>query len=296
MIAPLVQAAPKKLLVVEVTMGYRHASIETAERVLTQLANQTGEFTLDYVRQPPGAPTIVFKPRPGPAGESDPAYQQALKKFESDHAAYEAALKAWVPKAVEALQALAPANLAKYDGVIFDSTTGALPLPDKAAFLKWIAEGHAFIGVHSATDTFHDDKDFIEMLGGEFKTHGPQVEVECLNEDPKHPATEMLPAKWVVFDEIYQFKNHDRAAVHELLALDKHPNEKTPGFYPLAWCKQYHRGRVFYTALGHRDEIWDPAASDRKNSPEVAKLFQQHVLGGIRWALRLTGGTAEPNR
>jgi type 1 glutamine amidotransferase len=104
----------------------------------------------------------------------------------------------------------------------------------------------------------------------------------------------MLPAKWDVFDEIYQFKNHDRAAVHELLVLDKHPNDKTPGFYPLAWYKQYHKGRVFYTALGHRDDVWDPAAADRKNSPEVAKLFQQHVLGGIRWALGLAEEGAAP--
>src|SRR5258708_32357821 len=44
--------------------------------------------------------------------------------------------------------------LKDYDGVIFANTTGDLPLPDKQGFLDWIKSGHAFIGIHSATDTF----------------------------------------------------------------------------------------------------------------------------------------------
>lgn len=291
-----VRAAPKRLLVVEVTTGYRHSSIETAEKVIAQLARDSGEFTVDFVRQPPGCPKIVFKPNPGPKGPDDPAYKASLRKFEADNAVYQAALAKWMPVAAEALKPLAPDNLKQFDGVLFASTTGNLPLPDKAGFLKWIADGHAFIGVHSATDTFHDYPAFIEMLGGEFKIHGPQVEVECLNEDPAHPATHSLPAQWTVFDEIYQFKNYERSKVHNLLSMDKHPNNKTPGYYPVSWCKQYGTGRVFYTSLGHREEIWDPAATDRKNTPEVAKQFQQHVLGGIRWALGLAQGSSEPQK
>ena len=61
-----------------------------------------------------------------------------------------------------------------------------------------------------------------------------------------------------MFDEIYQFKNFDRTKVHGLLTLDKHPNDKTPGNYPIAWCKDYGKGRVFYTSLGHREDVWDP--------------------------------------
>lgn len=47
-----------------------------------------------------------------------------------------------------------------------------------------------------------------------------------------------------------------------------------PADLPLAWAKMHGEGRVFYTALGHRDELWDDPR------------FQQHVLGGIRWVLR----------
>src|SRR4051812_14371740 len=42
--------APKKLLVVTVTKGFRHSSIPTAEKVLGELAQKSGAFTVDYVR------------------------------------------------------------------------------------------------------------------------------------------------------------------------------------------------------------------------------------------------------
>ena len=46
---------------------------------------------------------------------------------------------------------------------------------------------------------------------------------------------------------------------------------------------------MFYTAIGHRDDIIDasPDMKDRKNSVAIAKAYQQHVLGGIEWALGL---------
>jgi type 1 glutamine amidotransferase len=85
--------------------------------------------------------------------------------------------------------------------------------------------------------------------------------------------------------------------VHELLTLDKHPNEKTPGHYPISWCKMYGKGRVFYTSLGHREDVWDPetpARFKRENSQEVSQAYQQHILGGIKWALGLAPGDATP--
>ena len=50
MMATLLQAAPKKLLVVTTTTGFRHSSIPTVEKILAQLAKDSGEFTVDFVR------------------------------------------------------------------------------------------------------------------------------------------------------------------------------------------------------------------------------------------------------
>src|SRR5690348_315956 len=49
-------AGPKKVLVVTVTKGFRHSSIATAERVLGQLAEKSGLFTVDYARVEPTDP------------------------------------------------------------------------------------------------------------------------------------------------------------------------------------------------------------------------------------------------
>jgi type 1 glutamine amidotransferase len=190
------------------------------------------------------------------------------------------------------------AALQNYDAVIFANTTGDLPLPDPQAFLDWIKSGKGFVGAHSATDTFPGFRPYIEMIGGEFKTHGAQVSVDIINQDKECAACRHLPMTWTVFDEIYQMKNFDRTKVHGLLTLDKHPNNKTPGDYPIAWIKEYGQGRVFYTSLGHREDVWEPNSPAQgggfKNSPEVALAYQQHLLGGIKWALGLEKGDAKP--
>jgi uncharacterized protein len=292
--------APKKVLVVTVTAGFRHSSIPTSEKILEQLAKESGKFTVDFVRQPAGEPKAPSRLKAG-------ADEAAQKKYAEDEKAYNAAGPAWTAKLAEALKPLSPANLKNYDAVMFVSTTGDLPLPDKQGFVDWIASGKGFMGIHAAADTFEQTGKFpgfapyIAMLGGAFKTHGPQVTVECLNQDSKHAACAHLPAKWTVFDEIYQFKEFERSKVHGLLSLKElslQGKEATPGDYPVAWTKMHGKGRVFYTSLGHREDIWDPTYEQggRKNSAEIAKQYQQHVLNGILWTLGLAKGDATPQK
>jgi uncharacterized protein len=271
--AMTLQAAPKKLLVVTTTTVFRHSSIPTAEKVLAQLAQSSGEFTVDFVEQPPDKPRDVKR-----------------DATDEEKAAHKIAEDKWNDTLKTALEKLSPDNLKNYDGVVFASTTGDLPIPDKQGFLDWIKAGHAFIGIHAASDTFHGWPGYIDMLGGEFARHGNQVSVDCLNQDPSNPATASLPKVWTISqEEIYQFKNYDPTKVHDLLILDKHPESGAPGHYGVSWCKDYGAGKVFYTSLGHREDLWDtdPNIRDRKNSVEIAKQYQAHVLGGIEWALGL---------
>lgn len=266
--------SPKHVLVVSTTVGFRHSSIETAEKVIAELGQQSGAFTVDYARLSPNAPE--FKGADG----------------KSDKTKYEPAVKALLAGKMSATA------LKNYDAVIFANTTGDLPLPDPQAFVDWVKAGHGFVGVHSATDTFPGFAPFNEMIGGHFKTHGAQVSVDIINQDKDCAACKHLPASWTVFDEIYQLKDFDRAKVHGLLTLDKHPNDKTPGDYPIAWLKEFGQGRVFYTSLGHREDVWEPNSpaqkGEIKNAPEVALAYQQHLLGGIKWALGLKKCDAKP--
>lgn len=273
--APAAPPQAKRALVVTTTAGFRHSSIPTAEKVIAELAKSSGEFTVEYARLETG--TAEFKRPDG----------------KPDRAKILAALKTILA------EKMSPEALRKYDAVIFANTTGDLPLPDPQAFLDWIKEGHAFIGMHAATDTFPGFQPYTEMIGGHFRTHGPQVEVNIINQDPECPACRHLGGTWTVYDEIYQLKDFDGSKVHRLLSLnelmlnanDIKNKKATPGDYPVAWCKEYGKGRVFYTSLGHREDIWDPTWKDkdgtRKNTPRVATQYQQHILGGIRWALKL---------
>src|SRR5512146_323372 len=46
-------AAPKKVLVVTVTTGFRHSSIPVAEKVIAELGKNSQAFTVDYARVEP---------------------------------------------------------------------------------------------------------------------------------------------------------------------------------------------------------------------------------------------------
>jgi len=245
-------AAPKKVLVVTVTKGFRHSSIPTAERVLAELGKADGSYEVDYVRT------------------------------DADMAAK-----------------MTPTALEGYDGVIFANTTGDLPIPDVGAFLRWLEGGKAFLGMHSATDTFRGHKPlhpYTVMINGEFLTHGDQVDVEAFNGDPAFPSNRHLGGSFKVFDEIYILSGYQRKAVKALLDLDQHPNTRMPGHYPISWARFYGKGRVWYTSLGHREDVWDadPELKGRRNDVSVSQAYQKHILGGIRWALGLEAGDATP--
>ena len=182
-IASLIPAAhgadPKKVIVVTVTTGFRHSSIPTAEKILQKLADESKAFTIvDFARQPSGdVPKKPNKPGDLKADADDKAkarYAEELKKYEeaiakwtaADDEKVKSAQANWDADMKASMAKLSPENLAKVDGVIFANTTGDLPLPDKEGFIKWIEAGHALMAMHSASDTFHGFKPFVDALGG----------------------------------------------------------------------------------------------------------------------------------
>ncbi len=287
---------PKKLLVVTVTTGFRHSSIETAERVIEELGKKSGKFTVDFVRQPDGQPKGPGRAPEKKEGESDESFNNRKSAFSMALAQFNAITSVWT-RDVKGYMAeqMAIEKLRGYDGFIFANTTGDLQLPDREGFIDLIAEGRAFVAMHSGSDTYHPFRRYVDMLGGEFETHKAQVEVEPLRHDPEHPAVKPIPEGFKVFDEIYIIKSFEKSQVRGLLGLNAHPNDATPGYFPISWCKPFGKGRVFYTSLGHREDVWDPAWNPeaRKNAPAIAEAYQEHILNGILWALRLVEGAEE---
>jgi uncharacterized protein len=207
-----VQARPR-IAVVTATAGFRHDSIEAAERILGQLA-AAKNVDVEYLRT-----------------------DEELRQRVGFHG---------------------------LTAVFFVNTTGELSTEARESLLAWIRRGGTFAGIHSATDTWHLSNDYIDMIGAEFATHPPDLEATIVVEDTGHPATRGLPSPHVMFEEIYEFVRFDRTNVRLLLSS---------GGAPLAWEKRYGNGEVLYTALGHREDVWESA------------WFRAHVSGIIDWAL-----------
>ena len=176
---------------------------------------------------------------------------------------------------------ISEAGLRRYDAVLF-YTTGELPMDDtqKRALVDFVRAGKGFAGVHSATDTFYQWAEYGEIIGGYFDGHPWHEEVTVRVERTNHPSTAHLPGNFAITDEIYQFKNWSRDRVQVLLSLDPASVDlNAPGVnrpdrdFALAWTRSYGAGRVFYTALGHRAEVWND------------ERFQRHLLGGLHWVM-----------
>src|SRR5882762_7208177 len=91
---------PKKILVVTTTTGFRHSSIETAERILQKLGRDSGAFTVDYARvTPPQAPNKPNPPKD--TGDADKLkaetekFNAAMETFKAADARYQEQLKAY---------------------------------------------------------------------------------------------------------------------------------------------------------------------------------------------------------
>jgi type 1 glutamine amidotransferase len=200
-----------------------------------------------------------------------------------------------------------PETLAKFDAFLFE-TTGDLTqekgsdsyppmLKDgKAALLKAIAGGKGFVGCHCASDTFHSPGDrgknqerdkldpYIAMLGGEFIVHGAQQKAFMRLVDSKFPGTKELK-DFELNEEWYALKNF-APDMHVILVQDTEGMkggmyERPP--FPATWARMHEKGRVFYTSMGHREDVWE--------NP----IFQGLLLGGLSWAFGNVEADVTPN-
>ncbi|MFN7812723.1 MAG: ThuA domain-containing protein [Planctomycetia bacterium] len=242
----------KRLLLVSVTRGFRHSSIPVAEAEIEALGRGQARFHLDVLRG---------------------SVEQGKEPDEE--------LKARFAKA------FAPETLAAFDGVIFASTTGELPIPNLDGFLDWIRSGKAFIGFHAASDTLKSSDAYCEMIGGHFEGHpwnAPQEHGFVVHE-PQHRLAGMFAERFRFKDEIYRYDRRFKPEnVRVLISIDMQASKpQEPYHVPVSWIRDYGKGRVFYTNFGHNEATWqDP-------------VFRSHAIQGIGWALARFDAPAAPN-
>jgi type 1 glutamine amidotransferase len=204
-----------------------------------------------------------------------------------------------------------PEKLAAFDAFMF-YTTGDLteagtdknpPMSaeGKAAFLDLIKKGKGFVGTHSASDTFHSpgNKDhgharfvqdgdnvdpYVAMLGAEFIIHGAQQKGYMSCVDKKFPGMSAAGGGFNMLEEWYTLKDHAKN-MHVLLVQERQLKGSMydrPA-YPATWARMHEKGRVFYTSMGHREEIW------------LNPMFQSILLGGLSWAFGNVTADVTPN-
>ncbi|WP_168355988.1 ThuA domain-containing protein [Sphingomonas gei] len=195
--------------------------------------------------------------------------------------------RGWSSYATENAAVFNPAQLARFDAVVFASATGDLFTPDqREAFRAWIAAGHGFVGLHGAGDGSHPDW-YQAMLGyGGYTGHPGGADhfqqSELILLDRTHPATRHLPPRWRWTEEYYAYSQPPRDDAHILARLDEtgmrlEPKHRMGDKHALIWWRCEGKARIFYSALGHNPESW--------SDPAHLKL----VDGAIGWAVRKAG-------
>ncbi|MEM8861300.1 MAG: ThuA domain-containing protein [Chloroflexota bacterium] len=203
----------------------------------------------------------------------------------------EASSRSWDLDTTEDASVFTDAGLQNYDVVVFLSTTGdILDTSQQEAFERFIQAGGGFVGIHSATDTEYDWPWYEGLVGAYFQNHPPGTQTaNIFVADSTHPSTEFLPLPWTFRDEWYNFQTNPAAnnEISVLLWLDESSYMGgTMGVqHPIAWYRNYDGGRSWYTAAGHRSELY--------TDPEH-ELFRRHIAEGIEWAATNDNSTPLP--
>ncbi|MGL1886145.1 MAG: ThuA domain-containing protein [Reichenbachiella sp.] len=214
---------------------------------------------------------LIFSKTAGFRHESIPAGIEAIKKI--------GAKNGYVVDATEDASLIRDENLAKYQVVIFLSTTmDVLNKQQQNDFERFIQAGGGFVGIHAATDTEYDWPWYNQLVGAYFSSHpnNPNVRTaELYVEDANHISMDSIPNRFEVTDEFYNFKSIQADKINVLLKIDEDTYEggTNEGNHPMSWYQAFDGGRSFYTALGHTNEMF------------VNPLFVIHLEGGIKYAL-----------
>ena len=180
--------------------------------------------------------------------------------------------KGWAMVVTDKGGAFNPATLRQFDAVIWNNISGdVLTLSQRRAFQTWLEQGGAYIGMHgSAGDpAYFWDWYADRLLGVRFIGHpmNPQFQdARVMVQAPDHPAARGLPREWTMNDEWYSFRTSPRAAGATVIATLDEKSYSPVGMmnqdlrmgddHPIAWTNCVGKGRMFYSAIGHRPETY----------------------------------------
>jgi type 1 glutamine amidotransferase len=178
-------------------------------------------------------------------------------------------------------------DLGQYDLLAFYTNGMPFSVRQMQNVLDAVAAGKPCVGFHAANDSGAGPviEPFLAMLGGAFVSHGAQQKARMRVTSPKFPGVEGLGDGFELFEEWYAMKNFAKdmhvILMQETKGMQGDMYQRPP--YPSTWARMHGKGRVYYTALGHREDVW------------TNPIFQQIILGGLSWALGRADTDITPN-
>ena len=160
---------------------------------------------------------------------------------------------------------LNPENLDKYDGLMIYANHEQITPEQESAVLNFVEKGRGFIPVHCASFCFQNSPKYIDLVGGQFKSHKTDTFTTTII-NKEHPITKTL-TEFETWDETYM---HDKIAKDITVLMERVEGDHHE---PWTWVKQSGKGRVFYTAYGHDERTWGNPG------------FQLLMKEGILWAV-----------
>src|SRR5215510_6649199 len=123
------------------------------------------------------------------------------------------------------------------------------------------------------------------MIGAEFIIHSVQQPATMRVVDAKFPGMANAGSEFRLMEEWYSLTDFSKD-LHVLLLQETKgmtglPYQRPP--YPATWARAHGKGRVFYTTMGHREDVW------------TNPLFQQVLFGAVDWATRIVDADITPN-
>ncbi len=178
--------------------------------------------------------------------------------------------KGWAIATTEKGGAFTPKALKQFDAVIWNNISGdVLSLSQRKAFQSYVEAGGSFVAVHgTAGDPVYFWDWYVDkLIGARFLAHpmAPQFQEARIATNAAHPLAKVLPSEWRMTDEWYSFRTNPRTVgANVILTLDESTYKPDGpmgldlrmGDHPLAWTNCIGKGKMFYSAIGHRPETY----------------------------------------
>jgi len=164
-----------------------------------------------------------------------------------------------------------PLHLAKFDALLLYANHGTIEPHQWTNLKNYVENGGGFVPVHCASWCFSNEPGFDQLVGGRFKSHqGAEFAAKIVK--PDHPALKDVK-EFTVWDETYFHSKHNPKNRTVLMVRDAMKDDPHTKPEPWTWVRTQGKGRIFYTASGHDQRVWNNVG------------FHQLLKSGILWAV-----------